>query len=298
MEDAGKAGSSNRLGFAHTHLFASFPPYRAVSIAAPVFLCVAALGFFLSPRTTHPAYPAAPSQAAASSPSGTPPGPISVSAADEQVCTSNDDPNEIIAACSRLIEAGTQSPHDVGVDYDRRGSAYLHENQFGPAITDLTAAIQAIPNDTNAYVDRADAEGNEGDVQAVLRDSGAALQIDPKNSNALTNEAEANLQLGYYDKAVQAATAGINLAPTANLYSIRGAAYGHENQFTQSIQDFTTAISLNPTDESYYESRGVSEYQSGDNTDAINDETTALRMNPNDANAQSTLQAAQKKAGQ
>jgi tetratricopeptide (TPR) repeat protein len=278
MEDAAKAGLSNRLGFAHTHLFANFPPYRAVSIAAPVFLCVAALGFFLSPRTTHPAY--------------------SGNAADEQVCASTDDPNEIIAACSRLIEAGTQSPHDVGVDYDRRGSAYLHENQFGPAITDLTAAIQAIPNDTNAYVDRADAEGNEGDVQAVLRDSGAALQIDPKNSNALTNEAEANLQLGYYDKAVQAATAGINLAPTANLYSIRGAAYGHENQFTQSIQDFTTAISLNPTDESYYESRGVSEYQSGDNTDAINDETTALRMNPNDANAQSTLQAAQKKAGQ
>jgi tetratricopeptide (TPR) repeat protein len=120
-----------------------------------------------------------------------------LSTADEQVCTSTDDPNEIIAACSRLIEVGTQSPHDVGVDYDRRGTAYLHENQFGPAITDLTAAIQAIPNDANAYVDRADAEGNEGDVQAVLRDSGAVLQIDPKNSDALTNEANANLQLGY-----------------------------------------------------------------------------------------------------
>lgn len=286
MTASTKTGLLGRIGFAHSYLFTSFPPYRFASIATPVLFVLAAFGFWLMPHANQ------------SSNAGNAPQPGPVSVADEQVCISNDDPNEIIAACSRLIEGGGQSPHDTGVDYYHRGRAYLAENQFGPAITDLTQAIQLIPNDADAYVDRSDAEGNEGDLQDVIRDTTAALQIIPQDTDAMLNQGRAYLQEGSYDQAVRSLTNAINLSPSANAYSTRGQAYGEERQYAASVQDYDQAIRLNPADESSYEARGASEYNEGDYTTALNDEKTALQMKPGDTNAQNVLQMAEGKIGQ
>jgi tetratricopeptide (TPR) repeat protein len=246
-----------------------------VSIAAPIFLCISLLGFWLAPRARNTTIPSA----------------------DIQLCSGSEDPNQVIAACTRLLQAGGQNAADTGLDYKFRGIADNKERQFSAGNADLTQAIQRRPNDATAYDARSVSEGSQGDTQGVLNDSAAALKIAPNDQYALTNEARVYMQQGLYSQALGAANAAINLSPSDNTYSIRGEINLHANQFADSARDYNLALRNNPHDEQAMKNIGYDELQLGHYSATVADETAALKMNPNDTNAQTTLLAAQNKLG-
>ena len=68
-------------------------------------------------------------------------------------CRAND-PDVRLSACSRLIDAGTDTPAELASAYYARGNAYRQKSLFALALEDFNAAIEANPALSDAYGDR------------------------------------------------------------------------------------------------------------------------------------------------
>ena len=73
----------------------------------------------------------------------------------------------------------------------------------------------------------------------------------------------------------------------ANSYSNRGVAYNDIGDFGAAIEDFNTAIALNPENALFYGGRGVAYGNIGDFGAAIEDFNKTIALNPEDANSYS-----------
>jgi tetratricopeptide (TPR) repeat protein len=269
-----------RLGFAHKRIFANFPPYRIACVIGPLALLTTMLGLWI-PRP------------AGSTGSGPPSAPT-VSAADQQICGSNDDASEIIAACQRLIKAGGLSPRDVGQAYYHIGEMEFGEDDLGAAINDFNSSLSYFPDDGIALDARSAAEEDNNEVQAAIKDANAALALNPKDAIAFQDLGWAYDEGNDYDNAVNDETKSIDILPNnAFAYWVRADSSYNLKKYQSAIQDDSTAININPSYESAYEARGSAEYRLNQNTKAESDEQTALRMNPNDTDAKQILQWAE-----
>ena len=89
---------------------------------------------------------------------------------------------------------------------------------------------------------------------------------------------------GKYRLAVEEFTTAIRLNPGyTNAYWARGWAYDYLNQYQQAIQDFDKAIQFDPYDVLPYISRGFSYYRSNSYQQAIQDFDKAIQLDPYDS---------------
>ena len=104
---------------------------------------------------------------------------------------------------------------------------------------------------------------------------------------------------GNFDAAIQDFTTAIELDPeNDDVYYNRGNAYSEKGNFDAAIQDFTTAIELNPENDDVYYNRGNAYSEKGNFDAAIQDFTTAIELNPKFANAYSNRGASNYKKGE
>ena len=92
-------------------------------------------------------------------------------------------------------------------------------------------------------------------------------------------------QEGELDLAIDDYTASLKLKEDARTYYNRGVAYTAKEAFAAAVEDYTTAIQLDPNNSSPYFNRGVVLHKMGKTADGIQDLTDAIRLEPNDANA-------------
>ena len=89
---------------------------------------------------------------------------------------------EAQTAALRLLPAGNPATAPILVD---RAITHGELKQYVEAVTDLTAALNLQPKDTEALAFRANAYRALKQYDAAFRDANAALTLDPKSTNAL-----------------------------------------------------------------------------------------------------------------
>ena len=83
---------------------------------------------------------------------------------------SNLQPDIVIPACSRIIDAGEASQADLAAAYYRRGRGYHKEEDLDRAIADYDRAIERNPDLAAAYNSRGVAYDDKGELDRAIAD--------------------------------------------------------------------------------------------------------------------------------
>jgi tetratricopeptide (TPR) repeat protein len=59
-----------------------------------------------------------------------------------RACTAGTAPEQKLASCTAVIEAGLETPENLAIARDNRGNLYLNKPDYDRAIADFEAAIQ------------------------------------------------------------------------------------------------------------------------------------------------------------
>ena len=294
MSQSARAAPFRRLGFAHSYLFHSFPPYRTATIAVAISVVAGALGLWLMPSNVAPIIPKPVSASAPQAPSPPqtqaqqPPAPQPLTG-DYQSCNatghvlSADALQAAIAACGRIIAgtatgSGTLTVANAEID---RGLAYVQQYNSSAAVADFS---QAIADGTSGYFIfylRSFAENQGGNFQAALDDANKALAQQPTDSGSLVERSYAEIGLNDYQAAVTDATAALANGNVTTAYLDRGEAEYELGDYQSALVDENKVLNANSKTFTAYYWKAVAEERLGnDFTAAANDLMASLEIDP------------------
>lgn len=173
-------------------------------------------------------------------------------------------------------------------DYYENGKTKLLAGNIDEAITDLTAATTANPDDVNALILRGEAYMQSANYRDALADFNTAIDKDPVNAVAYYDRALLNTRLEDYSSALndinnalaaQAANPS-EVLQMRDLYAKRGQLNLWLKNWEGAIADYTNSLArpdgvVSPT---VYAERAEAYTAIGNYADAINDYTTAVRV--------------------
>jgi tetratricopeptide (TPR) repeat protein len=182
-------------------------------------------------------------------------------------------------------QAIAQINEKIGVDQTLPADV-TPESQYDLAISQFTKAIEADPENAQAYSDRGNAYGAQGQYAKAIADLNKALEIDPDNALAYFNRGNAYGDQGQYDRAISDFNKAIEMNPSdEDAYNYREAAYRAKARSYLAVSDYTRAIETNPKDVSAYIGRGIAYSAEEKYERAIPDFSKALEINAKDAGA-------------
>jgi tetratricopeptide (TPR) repeat protein len=76
----------------------------------------------------------------------------------------NNDPEQRIAPCSALIQSGRETASNLAKAFYRRGSAYVHKNDYDHAIQYYDQALPLNPNLADVFYGRGWVYQSKGDL--------------------------------------------------------------------------------------------------------------------------------------
>lgn len=158
------------------------------------------------------------------------------------------------------------------------------DNSFGRgrhdrAISELSKAIQANPNNPAAYNDRGVAYQALGNYHESIDDFDKALEIAPGLAIAYFSRGISWKSLGKFDRAIADQTRAIAIFPdSAEAHSELGVAQQCRLDFDASIASLTTALNLDPREPSHFMHRGLALFYRGDFAAAAADLERALDL--------------------
>jgi tetratricopeptide (TPR) repeat protein len=248
--------------------------------------------------------------------------PEAVHASDEtlwQTCVGQATaPEQRVSACTKVIEAGTETGERLAGVYCNRGHGLTEQRQLDLALNDLDEALKLDPNYACAYNnrgrvyafkrdrDRAMADYDQaikldpnfalaynnramvrlddsGGTEVVLADLTAAIKADPKLAIAYGNRGYIYYQLLLLPQAIADFDMQIKLSPDLLAYINRGNAFRESERLDRAAADYGEAIRLAPTDARGWRNRGMIRLWQGDNKGGVADYDIALRYDPADA---------------
>lgn len=104
--------------------------------------------------------------------------------ADIDKCEAMNNPDEAIAACTRLVYEGTLGPANLAIAFTNRGSAWGNKRDYERAIADFDEALLVNPEFVIAYYNRALARTNIRDYDGLITDLDEVMRRDPLHADA------------------------------------------------------------------------------------------------------------------
>ena len=162
-----------------------------------------------------------------------------------------------------------------------QGYKHLQEKNLDEAIQANTIAISLKPDFALAYVNRAAARVDKGDIDGGIYDTNEAIRLDPYIFNPYYIRGVACKKKGEIDKAIADYTIAIKLNPNhTSSFLNRSNAYLAKESWNKAIEDATKAINLDPTNYKAYNNRGIAHLNKGNLDEAIRDFTESIRISP------------------
>ena len=202
---------------------------------------------------------------------------------------------------------------DYGAQFELAFSSQA-KGEYQKAIHHYTKAIELRPKDADAYINRAAAYENTGDLVMALRDINTALDLDPRveaynnrgniyfkqdnyrravedygksieldpgNIGAYIYRAHALRYLAFFDDAIRGYRAALALSPNnASAYVGIGLVHQLRGEFDNAIECFDQALKSDSGDPYIYLNRGASSIAKGDIDSAERDFEKALELDP------------------
>jgi PQQ-dependent catabolism-associated CXXCW motif protein len=232
-------------------------------------------------------------------------------------CSSAEDFNQRITACSSRIASGKLKGDDLAQAYYLRGYSYYSLKQAQLAMSDYNQALSITPGNPYFLNDRGVLFRDLGDPDRAMQDFNQAISSNPNYALAYANRGymlrskqrmdeaiaetstairlDPKLVWGYENRAFALedkkqwralfddAQKMIELSPDYRLgYEFRGHAYLEVGQYQDAITDFTKCISMDSTTIYGYRMRGRAYYFLNQYDNAAADFQAALRIDPND----------------
>ena len=142
--------------------------------------------------------------------------------------------------------------------------------------TALAQATQHPETSSQQYVDLGKMAELNGQTDQALEDYSRAIELDPNNTDAYMARARINEGRNELSQVIADCTKIIEIKPRYEAYIKRGSAYVHigdadatKRQTALALQDFNTAIQLEPDKAEPYAFRGLAYYDQGDYDAAI-----------------------------
>lgn len=156
---------------------------------------------------------------------------------------------------SLLTEVIKLEPKNLDA-YFQRGLAKNNSGDFYGAIVDYSKIIAEQP-DADTYYNRGNSRYSVKDYTEAKEDYAKAYILDNNFIDALYSLACVRLDLEEYDKAISDFDKVIKKVPAQpKTYVLRATAYKAIENYQKALNDYTTAILIEPIQENYYE-RGV-----------------------------------------
>jgi tetratricopeptide (TPR) repeat protein len=155
--------------------------------------------------------------------------------------------NDVIAACTALVNTSGGSAENRALVHLQRGAMYRRLGKFDLALADFTMSIHYDPKSALAYTGRGNAHRGLHQIDEAIEDHSKAIELD---------------------------------ASYAEAYSNRGNAWRDKKDNKRAIADYDAAIKLNPKYALAFYNRANTRLDDGDKTRAIADYREALKIEP------------------
>lgn len=185
----------------------------------------------------------------------------------------------LVVAAALFSYKRLADPRDAREAYDA-GLRLLKATRYEQAALNFSRTIDLTPGFAEAYRMRGRVYVSQSNSDAAIRDFTKVLELNPKDPSALVERGFAWLEKKAFPNAVADANGAIALdARSGRAYTLRATARRAMGDSRTAIEDFTTAIGIEPTLENYFQR--ASTYQLLDKQDsAIADFSSALALDP------------------
>lgn len=195
-------------------------------------------------------------------------------------------PEDVIAACTRLLDAGALGAARSAGALTRRAEALVALGARSRAIGDFTRAIALAPNDAELWRARCEARLALGVYAHAVEDCSGALARDPRNAAAFAARGKALLKLGAPKLAGADLSQALALRPDdAETHRHLGLVLVAEGALEPALAAFSAAIAERPEDPTAYADRGRARLSADDAAGAVEDFDAALARDPSIATA-------------
>jgi tetratricopeptide (TPR) repeat protein len=179
---------------------------------------------------------------------------------DLAICNSqNLPPEQAIAACDRLINAGKSKGSELASRYLNRGLAWNRKGDFDRELSDYNRAIALDPKFGIAYLNRGTVWHRKGQYDQAVADYSTAISLGGNVNLALAynNRGNSRRLKGELDDAIDDLNRAIDLDPRYVLaYSNRGQVWMPKGKYDSALADFNKVIELDPKNADAYNYRG------------------------------------------
>ena len=180
-------------------------------------------------------------------------------------CFSNLNPDQLIQACTALIDAGLVNRNDMATAFKNRGNAFDDKGEFARAIQDYDHAIAINPKDADALNDRGTSQRARGEYELAIKDYDDAIALDMHNGMILNNRCAARALVGRLDEALSDCNASLKVLPNNHgTLASRGLTYLKMKRYAEAIADYDAELLLNPGNSYTLFGRGVAKRMNGD----------------------------------
>ena len=158
------------------------------------------------------------------------------------------DPEAVIAACSRIIDAGSDSRETMAVAFFYRAHAHARKGDRDRAVADFSEAIRLDNRNPEAYRRRGNLLAGMDDFAAAFADFESALALEPDNVAVLAARGFARFRQRDTDGAVSDYTEALRIDPKdVWSYRLRGIARLASGAVGHAEADFRQAAILQPS---------------------------------------------------
>lgn len=160
------------------------------------------------------------------------------------------------------------------------------------AMIDLKEAIKAGSKSAEVYEDTGVLLVTKGDPKDALPLLNIAISLEPRKGRAYYNRAMIYDQLDKKEEAIKDYNMALIYSPefTLEILSNRSVLFIETGKYKEAIADLDYLISINNKDDKYFVNRGFARLKLNDISGAIEDYKSALKLNPKDKMTQEQLQ--------
>lgn len=130
---------------------------------------------------------------------------------------------------------------DLTAVYASRGAAYFFKGDYQAAQEDFFTVLEKNPYQSDAYTALGSTLAAQGDYENALKMFEIAIRLNPSKPETFFSRGGVFFMLKEYDKAIADYTSVILLAPAADAYAARGAAYFQKGEKERAEDDFRMA---------------------------------------------------------
>ncbi len=156
--------------------------------------------------------------------------------------------NDVIDACTKLINSPGGSAENRSIVHLQRGAMYRRLGKYKLALADFTMSIHYNPKSAYAYTGRGNAHRGLHQIDEAIADHTKAIELDPTYAEAYNN---------------------------------RGNTWREKKDNKHAMADYDEAIKINPHYALAFYNRANARLDEGDKQGAIADYREAIKINPN-----------------